>query len=55
MFKGTTNVLVQPLHTEMVDKGTFTVYIAQFLAYCKDCAKSCKLYKIATIMIKLYC
>ena len=31
--------LVQPLHTEMADKGAFTVYTAtftKFLACCKD-------------------
>ena len=35
--------LVQPLHTEMADKGALTVYIAtstMFLACCKDSAKS---------------
>ena len=37
-------ILVQPLHTEMADKGAFTVYTAtftKFLACCKDSAKSC--------------
>ena len=36
--------LVQPLHTEMADKGAFTVYTAtftKFLACCKDSAKPC--------------
>ena len=36
--------LVQPLHTEMPDRGAFTVYTAthtMFLACCKDSAKSC--------------